>query len=511
MGVTLKFVRPDVELVPSEANPNLAADLTYGIGTSDPVMSVSGSGDPGTVTNLTVIANSESSITLQWTTVDDGLGSPAKYNIRYGSPTISWGAAYGTDKQYEPGTINSTTTYEYTGLQGSTTYEFQLVAYRGTYGVDAVYGALSNKDDGTTSAPTLGTISDLNANPGDTEVILSWTAASGATAQQPQYKLSTSGTWLDFGSPLSGTAAGISVTGLTNDASYDFRIEATNGVSTTFSNIETTIPTVASDNEPAGFTELRTYDSSVVLPSLPSAPNYWYAAGGASAVQHSTFSDATAPSGNSKVYRRTYPEGLAAGGGVENIGTYGPPDWGFPLNPSEIYIRFWIRFSSGWGNQAVGTKILYLGSNNGGSVGNEMYIMFNAGSNMRLEVRVQGDVTGRTEDRNFLWSDPDNSSTAPSSANQILDSDWHLFELHIVGNTVGNQDGQIFAWLDGVKTHHFDGSLKEVATLGGDEYTFFAQNTIVSVKFDSIYGGLGGSVPAEQYIDIDDIYISGKA
>lgn len=72
----------------------------------------------------------------------------------------------------------------------------------------------------------LGTISDLAANPGDTQVTLTWTPAENATAHQPQYRQTGSSTWLDFGAPLAGDASQVVVTGLTNDIEHEFSVVA---------------------------------------------------------------------------------------------------------------------------------------------------------------------------------------------------------------------------------------------------------------------------------------------
>ncbi len=108
--------------------------------------------NPGTVTDLRVASSTDSSVTLQWTQVDDGTGNPANYALRYGSPTISWGSASGTQILVSGNGIGTTRTYMWTGLQASTTYQFQLVAYRGTPSVNAVYGQLSDTVTGQTMA-----------------------------------------------------------------------------------------------------------------------------------------------------------------------------------------------------------------------------------------------------------------------------------------------------------------------------------------------------------------------
>jgi endo-1,4-beta-xylanase len=109
--------------------------------------------DPDTVTDLKVSAVTDSSVTLRWTQVDDGTGSPAKYALRYGAPTITWGSAYVTEVSLDGTAAGATMGYTFAGLRSGTTYQFQLVAYRGTLNVDAVFGALSNIVSGTTASP----------------------------------------------------------------------------------------------------------------------------------------------------------------------------------------------------------------------------------------------------------------------------------------------------------------------------------------------------------------------
>lgn len=128
----------------NEGNATIAA-TTDGVQGTSTVSVTSTAGDPGTVTDLAAIATTDSSVTLRWTEVDDGAGNPAKYAIRYGTPTIGdWGAAYSTEVSVTGASIGSPIEYTYTGLSASTDYEFRLVSYRGTLNVDATFGSLSN-------------------------------------------------------------------------------------------------------------------------------------------------------------------------------------------------------------------------------------------------------------------------------------------------------------------------------------------------------------------------------
>src|SRR5439155_8184 len=112
---------------------------------------------PGTVSDLSVSAIGTNSVTLSFTQVDDGTGNPAKYDVRYARAPISWGSApsvtNGTCTTPVVGTgIGSRLTCTVLGLSAATNYNFQLVAFRGTLNMNAVFGGLSNIAAATTTA-----------------------------------------------------------------------------------------------------------------------------------------------------------------------------------------------------------------------------------------------------------------------------------------------------------------------------------------------------------------------
>lgn len=81
----------------------------------------------------------------------------------------------------------------------------------------------------------------MNAN-------ISWSIGAGATSQSVQYKLSTSTTWTTFTS-VSGTTTSATITGLSDNLIYDFRIVTycsggTPAPSSTIQKISITCPTV---------------------------------------------------------------------------------------------------------------------------------------------------------------------------------------------------------------------------------------------------------------------------
>jgi len=115
--------------------------------------------NPGTVTNLTIASVAANSVTLSFTEVTNGAGQPASYDIRWSAGTLSWPSAndvtQGTCTVPVAGTaIGAARSCTVLGLASGTTYQFQLVAFRGTLNVDAVFGGFSNIASGTTTAST---------------------------------------------------------------------------------------------------------------------------------------------------------------------------------------------------------------------------------------------------------------------------------------------------------------------------------------------------------------------
>lgn len=139
---------------------------------------------PGTVTDLQAAATGSTSVTLSFTQVNGGTGQPAKYDVRYAVAPISWGSATsttnGTCTTPVAGTaIGSQLSCTVLGLTPATNYGFQLVAFRGTMNLNAVYGPLSNTVSATTTAsgPPPAPVASVSVTPASS------TLQIGATVQ----------------------------------------------------------------------------------------------------------------------------------------------------------------------------------------------------------------------------------------------------------------------------------------------------------------------------------------
>jgi hypothetical protein len=107
-----------------------------------------------TVSDLSVEATTESSVTLSWTQVDGGTGGPAWYRMKYAVPPIDWGnATVGCEPNLVGDEIGARMSCTVEGLSAATTYDFQLMSFRLEDGAwaDAQY---SNIASGSTTPPT---------------------------------------------------------------------------------------------------------------------------------------------------------------------------------------------------------------------------------------------------------------------------------------------------------------------------------------------------------------------
>lgn len=105
--------------------------------------------EPGRVEDLRVESVTDSSVTLGFVEVADGMDAPADYDVRLGTPTISFESA----RSVERGTcatpvrgseVGATLTCSVHGLRAGTRYEFQVAAFRGDLDEDPTFGEPSN-------------------------------------------------------------------------------------------------------------------------------------------------------------------------------------------------------------------------------------------------------------------------------------------------------------------------------------------------------------------------------
>ena len=157
-------------------------------------------------------------------------------------------------------------------------------------------------------------------------------------------------------------------------------------------------------------------------------------------------------------------------------------------------MSFWVKFSSNWyGNDAGVNKVLHFW------IGDSNRLVLNARGTgtgtLTTEVELQGIVAGGNYDAGttalFL------PNLGPSG--QITRGQWLHWEAVFTGNSSGAADGKVEWWVNGQKAGSYSG-LKFVSGAG----------TWQEMEWSPTYGGSGSPVPANQYMMIDHLRVSGN-
>ena len=182
---------------------------------------------PGAPTSLTASAG-DTEVDLSWTApASDGGSAITDYLVEYklSSEPTTWST-------FADGTSTNTTA-TVTGLTNDLSYDFRVSA------INAVGTSVaSNTADATPSEPTApGSPTGLSGVSGNNQASLSWTApvsngGSAITDYLVEYKLSSEPTtWTTFNDGVS-SATTATVTSLTNDVVYNFRVSTINAIGT---------------------------------------------------------------------------------------------------------------------------------------------------------------------------------------------------------------------------------------------------------------------------------------
>jgi len=204
--------------------------------------------------------------------------------------------------------------------------------------------------------------------------------------------------------------------------------------------------------------------------------------------------DPTSPGSPPMVVRTKFPTGWRSGSGPVNWGGW---DGAGPVNgqKSKLYISYWLKIEgTDYENQQAGTKMGFLGyGQDPEKKTNQGYFWLpNPGrqiarSAFSLAFYQQNHVSRRL---------PPNRSRRPL----ITVGSWHHIEFVAEINPPGMRSGVFRMWIDGEQTHDYS---DVVYTTPEHPYKF------TSWRWNPTWGGRGGVRTRDDYMDIDDVYMSG--
>jgi hypothetical protein len=242
-----------------------------------------------------------------------------------------------------------------------------------------------------------------------------------------------------------------------------------------------------SSNEPAGFVKISEHRGS------PWPKDWWLhdPDNNISVVQDN---NAPVPSWGTIRYR--FPEGHLGGrgpgmmghgsgnaGGAKNMKVNGQP-------VREVYLRVWVRYSTGWQNPDAVSKMYYTYQMNADGTHRNFLHMDLTGARVQPSygTKIESEVSGSVVNLN-----------PNMQAVDIIPGVWFLHELYSrAASAEGVNDGIVRWWING--------------TLVGQHTNLRrSHHPFTELHWNPVWGG-GSSIPVQntQYIDFNGLYVSGR-
>jgi len=428
--------------------------------------------NPGTVTDLAVVGVSDSALTLAFTEVNDGTGQPASYDVRYAVGTMTWTAAPSVTRgsctvPVAGSAIGARRSCTVLGLAAGTGYQVQLVAFRGTLNVNAVFGGLSNVASGTTSAST-APVATVTLSPASASLAVGATQPETATLRDAAGNVLTgrSVSWASSNAAVASVNGSGLVSGLVVGTTT---ITATSeGQSGTAAVTVTAAPPPGTSwpNEPAGLTVRTDWGLDQTPPTstapIAGSPGWGIGLDGTGSVQLAL--DPGAPLSPANVYDFVFPQGMLEGTAPGSV-------YYTNLGTGEVYAGFWWKASSPFDLGPDGNKIAFLFNGAGG----QQFLILLPDGRLHVLPEYPGD---------FRWRDPNVNATV------VTLGVWHRVEWYCQLAT-----GTLKWWLDGV----LQGSYSDVRNA----------NSFDQFEFSPTWGGNSGARKAEtDHYWFDHVHLS---
>ena len=241
--------------------------------------------------------------------------------------------------------------------------------------------------------------------------------------------------------------------------------------------------------EPQGMTLFTERPFSAVdedgwgVPSAPDINNY------------TIDSDAVGPRSAPRVGTIRFPAGFIGG----NSPAFSEKSLG--SGAGTLYISMWIKLSSNWVGHPTGTnKVLHFWI---AGLNRVFAYVDGAGSNvLKPYIGLQGIAAPYNDGAGQTATSVNLGPNVPGHTGvQIVRGQWYRWEIVFQANANGGANGSADWWIDGVQVGHYTG-IPYVAANQSREFNV--------MRWDPTWGGRGGTVPADQFMYVDHIYVSGK-
>lgn len=167
-------------------------------------------------------------------------------------------------------------------------------------------------------------------------------------------------------------------------------------------------------------------------------------------------------------------------------------EYRFPVDQRfrQIYLSYWFKVSANWYGHRVVSKIGYAWIG-----GRPMFyagLIGSGSSPLRVQARLQDLAIFPSQGGNL---------NLLNRRGRVMRDTWHQLEVVLVANTPGRNDGEVRWWLD----RRLVGIARDIGWVSDES----AAVSWEGVSWRPIWGGAGGTVPEDQYMYMDDLYVSG--
>ncbi len=198
----------------------------------------------------------------------------------------------------------------------------------------------------------------------------------------------------------------------------------------------------------------------------------------------SIIQDPTAPRSPNNVLQAWYPAGTTGG---TTDATPGRLVKNF-ASSQQVYVSIWLKLSTNWIGNGTGTnKVFYIWMNNG------PYFFLSAEGSGSGPLVATGRYQGPVDARQAF---PPNLGSAA-----VPRGEWQHWEVLVKANTPGTPNGEFHLWVNGTKASQY-------TNIG-----YLAPRmkvSIMAIDVEPIWGGSGSTLAADQFMYIDNVYVSVK-
>lgn len=200
------FPNVRTDMLQYRASDGLLAAATHGRGVFTTIIGAAPS--CGTVTGLAASAITNTGATVSWTALVGALNYDVDYKLNSSGTWIN------------AATASTSLSVALSGLTASSLYDWRVRA-----NCSGATGAYASAQFTTASAPVCNAPTGLSSSSITTSgATVSWTAVSGASNYDVDYKLNSSGTWINAATATASTSVALS--GLSASSLYDWRVRA---------------------------------------------------------------------------------------------------------------------------------------------------------------------------------------------------------------------------------------------------------------------------------------------